>query len=241
LLEFVSIIPDGVVAFFPSYTYLANCMSVWQQTEMPVGSQTSTLWKSMQNIKPIFWEHKASNKDAAQTTNHGETDSALSSYTSAIRHPPHPHNGALLLAVINGSLSEGINFSDELGRGIVVFGLPYPNPHSAEWTARREYVARKTEAAERSAGTSGPDAARKGREIAREFYENATMRAVSQAVGRAIRHKKDYAAILLVDSRYASTRIQEKLPMWMRGSIKSESSMLSMLSGLREFFRLKKA
>jgi chromosome transmission fidelity protein 1 len=240
LLEFISVIPDGVVAFFPSYGYLATCMSIWQGTTSK-GPQASTLWQAMQAVKPVFWEQKASNKEAANQTSANETESALSAYTAAVRQPARPHKGALLLAVISGSLSEGINFSDELGRGVLVFGLPYPNPRSAEWTARREHVARSVEEREVAVGRGRAEAARKGGEVAREFYENATMRAVAQAVGRAIRHRGDYAAVLLVDARYEGERIQGKLPRWMRGSVRSGCDMGSIQSGLREFFKAKAA
>jgi chromosome transmission fidelity protein 1 len=33
----------------------------------------------------------------------------------------------VLVSVMGGRLSEGINFSDELARSIIVLGLPYPN------------------------------------------------------------------------------------------------------------------
>ena len=41
------------------------------------------------------------------------------------------------------------------------------------------------------------------------------MRAVNQSIGRAIRHAKDYATILLIDKRYARKQVQSKLPSWL--------------------------
>lgn len=34
--------------------------------------------------------------------------------------------------MIGGSLSEGINFSDDLARGVVIFGMPYANSQEIE-------------------------------------------------------------------------------------------------------------
>ncbi len=34
---------------------------------------------------------------------------------------------SILVSVMGGKLSEGINFSDNLARKLIVFGLPYPN------------------------------------------------------------------------------------------------------------------
>eukprot|EP00658_Telonema_sp_P-2_P011301 TRINITY_DN14290_c0_g1_i3.p1 TRINITY_DN14290_c0_g1~~TRINITY_DN14290_c0_g1_i3.p1 ORF type:complete len:251 (-),score=34.44 TRINITY_DN14290_c0_g1_i3:83-835(-) len=46
--------------------------------------------------------------------------------------PPRTYRGALLSCVMNGKLAEGINFNDHLGRGVIVFGVPYASIKDAE-------------------------------------------------------------------------------------------------------------
>ena len=50
------------------------------------------------------------------------------------------------------------------------------------------------------------------------------MRAVNQCIGRAIRHVNDYAAIVMIDRRYETPRIQGKLPGWIQGSLVSAAA-----------------
>lgn len=40
------------------------------------------------------------------------------------------------------------------------------------------------------------------------------MKAVNQSIGRAIRHSRDYACILLADVRYERASVAKQLPKW---------------------------
>ena len=191
IIDFGASIPDGLVVFFPSYAYLDQVIRRWQ---IKSKDRPKSIWESLLDIKPIFRESKTTTGVAA----------VFFQYTQAIS----AGKGGLLLSVVGGKLSEGINFADALGRGVIVVGLPFPNIQSAQWKAKIEYVEKRT--IERGGSRE------EGKTLAREFYENACMRAVNQSIGRVVRHKADYACILLLDGRYNSPRIQGKLPAWIR-------------------------
>ena len=58
-----------------------------------------------------------------------ESSDVFSEYQKSIKVKRQP---SLLFCVIGGRLSEGINFSDELARAVIVCGLPFPNSQSIE-------------------------------------------------------------------------------------------------------------
>lgn len=234
LLALIRHIPDGVVVFFPSYAYLDSCIASWKSTRI---SESSTLWDSITSCKPVFAESRdQSSKSNTPANSKASGSETLFTFYSRAVLGANDHCGAVLLSVINGSLSEGINFSDRLGRAVVVIGMPFPNPHSAEWKAKMEYIAQKTQESRCTAGSSTAEAEKAGKATAQDFYENTTMRAVNQAIGRAIRHKNDYAAILLIDRRYATERIQKKLPGWIKESVRKPTTVVGIANGLKEFF-----
>jgi chromosome transmission fidelity protein 1 len=234
ILEFVGAIPDGVVIFFSSYSYLSTCVETWKSS---ASSGSGTIWAALNARKPVFLEKRSTppNGNTKSTSAPHDGESTLSAYTNAIR-ASKSHQGAILLAVINGSLSEGINFSDALGRAVIVLGLPFPNIRAPDWTAKLRYISDKEAAAKVAAGAGNVEARAAGKAAADEFYLNTTMRAVNQAVGRAIRHKGDYAAVLLVDIRYARENIRGKLPGWMKGSMRGKTRVADIVHGLRGFF-----
>lgn len=117
--------------------------------------------------------------------------------------------GALLFGVMGGRLSEGINFADRLGRLVIVVGLPFANAHDPETMERvGHFVARKQRATKDETTN-----------FRSEFLENACMRLVNQTLGRVIRHRDDFAGMVLIDARYGQARIQRKLSAWMQPSL----------------------
>ena len=66
------------------------------------------------------------------------------------------------------------------------------------------------------------------------------LRAVNQAIGRAVRHQGDWACILLVDSRWEGRRVREKLAGWIRDSVSGGSAFGEVVGKVGAFFRGKR-
>lgn len=226
ILNICAIVPDGIVVFFASYKHLDDVIRRWQ---LQLSASDIPIWERLSRRKKIFRESKG--------TTDGED--VLASYSHSIGQG----DGGLLLSVVGGKMSEGINFSDKLGRCVVIVGLPFPNIMSGEWKAKMAYIEQMTEERLAKEGTlTRAELKHMSSAASREFYENACMRAVNQSVGRAIRHKGDYAAIIMIDTRFGQDRVKMKLPGWIRRGLveSSEAKPFGQLMGsLGRFFREK--
>ena len=228
VLNICTIVPDGIVVFFPSYSYLDTVINRWEVVLEP---GRPSIWERLGKRKALFREAKDAKAGA---------EDVLTEYAKAI----DSNQGGLLLSVVGGKMSEGINFSDRLGRCVIIVGLPFPNIMSGEWKAKMSYIETATiermEAAAEGIASSRQAA---GKAEAREFYENACMRAVNQSVGRAIRHKNDFASIIMVDGRFGKEGIRRKLPGWIRDGLVEGcegKGFGELMGGLGTFFRSKK-
>ncbi|KAH9049835.1 DNA repair helicase [Lactarius hengduanensis] len=202
--NFSRIVPDGMVVFLPSFKVLEKVKSLWEKK----GIMASILKK-----KKVFAESSA------------DVHELLSQYAEEIRSSG---KGALLLAVVGAKLSEGLNFSDQLARMVMVVGLPFPNLGSAELQERLKH-------ADRVAGAVTPNNSIYGA-AGKELYENMCMNSVNQSIGRAIRHKNDWSMLVLVDVRYQSEKIRDKLPRWIGKSLVMTQSFGQVVKAASQFF-----
>ncbi|CAD6893247.1 unnamed protein product [Tilletia laevis] len=117
LIEFAKAVPDGIVAFFPSYLYMESIVAAWH--DMGILEEA---WK----YKLIFIE----------TPDAPETSIALENYRRACDNG----RGAILLSVARGKVSEGIDFDHNYGRAVIMFGVPYQYTESRILKARLEFL-----------------------------------------------------------------------------------------------------
>lgn len=204
-------VPSGVVIFFPSYKYLNHVFSLW--------STTGVLDK-ISRLKTIFQEPKDSQ----------EVERTLLEYSYEAKSGA---KGAALFAVVGGKMAEGINFSDDLARGVVIIGLPFPNAFAVDLIAKRNHIIKALLAK----GKSQLEAIN----ASRDFYENICMRAVNQSIGRSIRHANDYSTIFLVDQRYSRLNIKQKLSKWVRDQLpKTDLNVNEVFDATARFFEYHK-
>ncbi|ORY25857.1 hypothetical protein BCR39DRAFT_279272 [Naematelia encephala] len=117
LVDMSRVVPDGIVAFFPSYLYMESIVSAWY--DMGILSEV--------------WKHKLL---FVETPDAMETSIALKNYREACNNG----RGAVLLSVARGKVSEGIDFDHHYGRAVIMFGIPYQYTESRILKARLEFL-----------------------------------------------------------------------------------------------------
>ncbi|XP_022124379.2 regulator of telomere elongation helicase 1 homolog [Pieris rapae] len=174
--------------------------------------QAEGIWSSINNIKTIFVEPQR--KDTF--------NSIISDYYGKISDPNT--RGACFMAVCRGKVSEGLDFADMNGRAVIITGLPFPPLKDPRIILKKKYL---EELRMKEKDFLSGD----------EWYSLEATRAVNQAIGRVIRHKNDYGAILLCDSRFNSPKLKGQLSAWLRNYISSSNKFGEGISEVCRFFK----
>ncbi|XP_024539869.1 regulator of telomere elongation helicase 1 homolog [Selaginella moellendorffii] len=216
IVNFARIVPNGLLVFFPSYYLLNSCVDSWQTPNQVNGH---TLWERICKHKQPVVEPKES---ALFNQAHEDFLAKVKDSTGT---------GAVFFAVCRGKVSEGLDFADETGRAVIVTGMPFAMKTDPKVRLKRQYLdeeGRRTKTSTRKVLTG------------EDWYVQQASRAVNQAVGRVIRHKNDYGAIILCDERFAQAGAQSQLSLWLRPHVKLYSKFGDAAFTLTRFFKDKK-
>ncbi|KAG8039730.1 hypothetical protein G9C98_000459 [Cotesia typhae] len=208
LLDVCQTVPFGVLCFFSSYTAMKTLTDRWWQN----GVMTK-----LHQCKRILEEPRVS-KDLSEV---------MREYRSIIRQCEEGTmedsriTGVILFAVFRGKVAEGIDFSDNEARCVLTIGIPYAVRNDPAVELKLAYN----------------DFHSKERKLLRgtEWYAVQAFRALNQALGRCIRHKGDWGAILLIDDRFLLSQNQSYLPNWVRSMWSNRSKDYNLRENLKQF------
>ncbi|KAK3561009.1 hypothetical protein QTP86_023203 [Hemibagrus guttatus] len=205
LLEVCQTVSRGVLCFLPSYKMLDKLRDRWMNTG---------LWEKLEERKAVIAEPRGGAKS--------DFDELLQTYYNAIRQSG-ARDGALLIAVCRGKVSEGLDFSDDNARAVVTIGIPFPNIKDLQVELKMKYNDQHCKS--------------RGLLPGGRWYEIQAFRALNQALGRCIRHKNDWGALILVDDRFRANpnKYITGLSKWVRQLVKHHDSFTSAMQSLVSF------
>nr|GFA59642.1 regulator of telomere elongation helicase 1 isoform X1 [Tanacetum cinerariifolium] len=176
IVNFARIVPDGLLVFFPSYYLLNLCIDYWKNMG-GTSTTSSTIWERI-------CQHKLPVVEPRQSSLFPQ---AIEDYMTKLRDTSS--KGAVFFAVCRGKVSEGLDFADNAGRAVIVTGIPFALWNDPKIRLKREFLDQQS-----VSQRTGSKVLTGG-----EWYSQQASRAVNQAVGRVIRHRHDYGAIIFCD------------------------------------------
>ncbi|TMW65928.1 hypothetical protein Poli38472_003693 [Pythium oligandrum] len=210
IVNFARLVPKGLLVFFPSYGILEESVGRWQK---PTSKEsTASIWDRLLQLKEIYVEPR----------DRLEFKIAVNEYDEAIKNNA---SGAIFFAVCRGKVSEGIDFSNDKGRAVVITGLPFPPTKDPKIVLKKSIL---------DEAVVGPGELKL---TGNHWYIQQASRAVNQAIGRVIRHRHDYGAIILCDERFALQQQQKCLSKWLQPYCRSYQGYGEAHIGLLRFFK----
>ncbi|XP_047157903.1 regulator of telomere elongation helicase 1 homolog isoform X1 [Vigna umbellata] len=212
IVNLARIVPDGLLVFFPSYYLLDQTIGSWKSVS---NENSMSIWDRIcKHKKPVIEPRESSSfplsiKDYMTKLNDTST------------------SGAVFFAVCRGKVSEGLDFADHAGRAVVITGLPFATSTDPKVRLKREYLDKQSRPQGELFKVLTGD----------EWYNQQASRAVNQAVGRVIRHRHDYGAIILCDERFSHQHRLSQVSRWLQPHIKCFSRFGEVVFTLTRFFR----
>uniref|UniRef100_A0A674NQG1 Regulator of telomere elongation helicase 1 n=1 Tax=Takifugu rubripes TaxID=31033 RepID=A0A674NQG1_TAKRU len=168
------------------------------------------------SLKPIFVEPKGK----------ANFTEVIDGYYNKVNDPQT--KGGSFFAVCRGKASEGLDFADTFGRAVIITGLPFPPKMDPRVILKMQFLdemsSNKTSKLKFLSG--------------QQWYKQQAFRAVNQAIGRVIRHRHDFGAILLCDHRFKNPDARAQLPLWVKPYVNQYDSFGNVIRDVSKFFRV---
>lgn len=215
IVNFARVVPDGLLVFFPSYYILEQCIGCWKTLGHSNSLDSSTIWERICKHKLPVVEPRQSSL----------FPTAIEDYMAKLKNKST--SGAVFFAVCRGKVSEGLDFTDHAGRAVVITGIPFATRTDPKVRLKREFLDQQM-----SLQPTGSKVL-----TGEDWYTQQATRAVNQAVGRVIRHKHDFGAIIFCDERFTHSNRQSQISRWIQPHIKCHSNFGEVVFSLTRFFR----
>ncbi|VDN03436.1 unnamed protein product [Thelazia callipaeda] len=210
IIRACQIIPHGILVFFPSYVVMNSCLKFWKTAKYGA----KFIWETLTANKEAFIEPKSK--------------SELKVILLQFREKVKEGRGAVLFAVCRAKVSEGIDFSDNESRGVIVIGIPFAPTTNPRIELKKRFLTKQR------IGVVKEEL--KKFISADEWYQVDAIRGVNQSIGRVLRHKDDFGVVILVDSRFCSMP-SKRFPSWMRSCLKNYQNINLFESDCINFFK----
>lgn len=221
IVNFSKIIPDGMLVFFPSYSVMSQCIAAWK---------AKGIWERIGQYKGLVIE----------PTNAAAFANSANEFKAKLDSPEY--NGAAFFGVCRGKASEGLDFSDRAGRAVIICGIPFANAVDPKVKLKKEVLNSKlAESRSRNTTATNGNGADAERISGDAWYVQQAMRAVNQAIGRVIRHKDDFGAVILCEERFGQSRHVGQLSKWLRDDVITYDPYGDAMKSLSDFFRSQRA
>ena len=186
IVELCKVTPGGILVFFTAFSYMKNCCYLWAERKILL---------EMEKFKTVFQDVQDSQKNKI----------VLDSFRDSSRKNK---KGGILFSVLRGSCSEGIDYSDDLARLVIVVGIPFPSLADVKVQLKKEFL---TDIYSNKSSFTNTK-----KITANDWYSEVAIRAVNQALGRVIRHVDDFGAMVLIDQRFIEMFNKKAFSNWLR-------------------------
>lgn len=146
-----------------------------------------------------------------------KTQDSFKNDVSSYRRKINQNGRAVFFGVCRGKLSEGVNLEGNYCRTVILTGLPFPSATDPKVKATRKFHERR--------GDTGGNT----------WYSQQMTRALNQTIGRVIRSKTDFGALILCDPRF--TQYRYTLSEWAKPFFPNKAHQIgSVDSEIKSFF-----